>query len=287
MNNAFGIGLRSEHYQDVLDGRADGLGRIGWFEVISENYMDTQGRPLAVLEQVRRDRPVALHGVGLSIGSTDPLSPAYLGRLSALIGRIGPVIVSDHLCWTGVGGRITHDLLPLPHTEEAITHVARRLIEVQERLGRQILMENISSYIWYEQSEMPEWEFLGEIVRRSGCGILLDVNNIHVNSVNHGFDPLEFVRNIPGEAVGQIHLAGHTDMGTYLFDTHSAPVCDAVWELYGQTVAHLGREIPTLIERDAEIPPLAVLIAESERARTVSDRALASLNPAAGEATRR
>ncbi len=270
----YGVGLRTDHYRDVLEGNAR---EAGWFEVISENYMDTSGRPLAVLETVRRDRPVVLHGVGLSIGSTDPLQPEYLERLKVLVERIEPPFVSDHLCWTGAGGRNTHDLLPMPHTEEAIAHIVCRVGEVQEFLGRQILLENISSYIWYEQSEMPEWEFLAEIVRRSGCGILLDVNNIYVNSVNHGFDPWSFVRSVPEASVQQIHLAGHTDMGSYLFDTHNAPVCEAVWNLYRRTIAHFGREVPTLIEWDSELPPVSELMDECRRAKEAARSALAGL----------
>ncbi len=275
MNEGFGIGLRTEHYQEVLDGRASEPDGADWFEVISENYMDTGGRPLAVLEAVRRDRLVVLHGVGLSIGSTDPVSGRYLERLKALIERIQPPLVSDHLCWTGVGGHNTHDLLPMPHTAGAIDHVVRRVSQVQEVLGRQILLENISSYIWYEQSEMPEWEFLSAIVKKSGCGILLDVNNIYVNSVNHNFDPTEFVRNVPLESVHQIHLAGYTDMGTYLFDTHNALVSPPVWELYKTTIARLGRLVPTLVEWDSELPPLADLLAENGRARRAAAAALA------------
>ncbi len=271
MTLGYGIGLRAEHYQPVLEGRASAA---DWFEVISENYMDTGGRPLAVLERVRQDRPVVLHGVGLSIGSVDPLSEQYLTRLKQLAGRIEPPLVSDHLCWTGTGGHNTHDLIPLPHTAEAIEHVARRVVQVQESLGRQILLENISSYIWYEQSEMPEWEFLAEITKRSGCGILLDVNNVYVNSVNHSFDPARFIDSIPAESVRQIHLAGHTDMGSYLFDTHNAPICPEVWSLYGRAIGRLGREVPTLIEWDSELPPVDELLAEAGRAREASERAL-------------
>ena len=259
-----GVGLRTEHYDDIL--RA--WPRVDWFEAISENFMDTGGRPLHVLEEIRRRYPVALHGVSLSIGSTDPLNQVYLSRLKALADRIDPAIVSDHLCWTSVDGDQLHDLLPLPLTEESIRHVAGRVVEVQEFLGRRILLENISTYVTYQHSAMPEWEFLKEVAERSGCGILLDLNNVYVNAYNHQFDPREFLRHIPGELVGQFHLAGHTNLGSYLFDTHSAPVIDEVWELYRSALASWG-PVTTLIEWDEQIPPLARLAEEAEKARAM------------------
>src|SRR3990167_4547356 len=216
--------------------------------------MDSGGRPLRVLEAVRRRYPVALHGVSLSIGSADPLDPAYLERLKALADRIDPAIVSDHLCWTGVEGGQLHDLLPLPFTEEAIRHVAGRVERVQESLGRRILLENVSAYVTYRHSTMPEWEFLAAVAERSGCGILLDLNNVYVNAYNHQFDPFEYLRRIPGGLVGQFHLAGHTDMGGYLFDTHSRPVIDQVWALYREALTRWG-PVTTLIEWDEDIPP--------------------------------
>jgi len=266
----FGAGLRAEHYPDVLAGRAG----VDWFEAISENYMDTGGRPLAVLEAVRRDYPVALHGVGLSIGSIDPLDENYLGRLSALVRRIDPALVTDHLCWTGVDGRSLFDLLPLPYTAEALAHVVSRVQRVQEMLGRPILLENPSTYIAYRASMMPEHEFLSEVAEESGCGILLDVNNVYVGATNHGFDAGKYIDAIPAGKVGQIHLAGHTDTGTYLFDTHSAPVADAVWDLYTHALRRFG-EVSTLIEWDAEIPPIDRLCEEVERARHVARAAAA------------
>lgn len=263
----YGVGLRAPHYAEVLAG---GAASVDWFEAITENYMDSGGRPLAVLEGVRRNYPVALHGVGLSIGSTDRFDDGYLERLAALVNRIEPVLVSDHLCWTGVGGRNVHDLLPLPYTMEAVVHVAERVDRVQTRLGRRILLENVSSYVGFSHSEMSEWQFVVEVAERADCELLLDVNNIFVNSVNHGFDPYDYVRAVPSERIRQIHLAGHSDRGTFLFDTHDAPVCGSVWELYAETIALAGCEVSTLIEWDAEIPPLLELCAEAERASSLA-----------------
>ena len=259
-----GIGLRSQHYPDILGHWPS----MDWFEAISENYMDTGGRPLHVLEQVRHHYPVALHGTALSIGSTDPLNPDYLNRLKRLVDRIDPFIVSDHLCWSGVGRESLHDLLPLPFTEDAICHVANRVEQVQDALGRKILIENVSTYVTYRHSAMPEWEFLSQIARRSGCGILLDLNNIYVNAKNHQFDPIDYLNGVPGELVGQFHLAGHTDMGKFLFDTHSDTVLEAVWNLYREALKRWGR-VSTLIEWDENIPSFVRLCEEAEKARTI------------------
>ncbi len=259
-----GVGLRTEHYDHITSTWP----RMDWFEVISENFMDSGGRPLYVLEQVRHRYPVALHGVSLSIGSTDPLDLGYLARLKALADRIEPAIVSDHLCWTGVEGENLHDLLPLPFTEEAIRHIALRVERVQAYLGRRILIENVSTYVTARHSTMPERVFLTEIALRSGCGILLDVNNVYVNAYNHQFDPYEYLAHIPGELVGQFHLAGHTDMGSYLFDTHSAPVIDEVWALYRAALQRWGA-VTTLIEWDEHIPPFPRLAEEAEKARAI------------------
>ena len=259
-----GIGLRTEHYEDILRDWP----RVDWFEAISENFMDSGGRPLRVLEAVRARYSVALHGVSLSIGSTDPLNQEYLRRLKTLADRIDPAIVSDHLCWTGVDGENLHDLLPLPFTEEAIRHIAGRVQQVQKALGRRILLENVSTYVTYQHSTMPEWQFLSEVARRSGCGILLDLNNVYVNAYNHQFDPAEFLRGIPGELVGQFHLAGHTVRDGFLFDTHSAPVIDPVWALYRDALAAWG-PIATLIEWDEAIPPLPRLVEEADKARSI------------------
>lgn len=256
---------------------------MDWFEATSENYMTTGGRPLWVLEQVRRRAPVALHGVSMSIGSVDPLDRGYLERLKVLADRIEPSFVSDHLCWAAVERRNLHDLLPLPFTEEALDHITARVDEVQAFLGRRILLENVSSYITYSHSTLTEWDFLSEVSRRSGCGVLLDINNIYVNAVNHGFDPMEFVRGIPAAAVGYCHLAGHTNMGKWLFDTHSKPVIDPVWGLYRAALDLYGKK-STLIEWDEDIPDWDRLSEEAAKARKIHDAAPARSRAAAGEA---
>jgi uncharacterized protein (UPF0276 family) len=262
----FGVGLRAEHYDDLL-GAAP---RVDWLEAITENYMDTGGRPLRVLERLRRDVPVALHGVALSIGSADPLDGRYLAALRALVRRIEPALVTDHLCWTGVGGRSLFDLLPLPLTEEALDHVVERTRRVQDLLGRRILLENPSTYFAYRHSTIPEPEFLSELAERADCGLLVDVNNVHVSAFNLGFDPWAYIDALPAERVGQIHLAGFTDLGSHLFDTHSAPVHEDVWKLYAHAVGRFGA-VATLVEWDADIPPLERLCAEAERARRVAE----------------
>jgi len=258
----FGAGLRAEHYQDVLENRHS----LDWFEAISENHMDSGGRPLHVLQQVRAEHPVALHGVSLSIGSTDPLDRDYLRRLRSLIDRIEPALVTDHLCWCGVEGNALYDLLPLPYTEEALAHVAERVSQVQDALGGRRLLENPSTYVAFAHSTIAEHEFLAELARRADCGILLDVNNVYVTAENLALDPVEYIDGIPHDRVGQFHLAGFTDMGTYLFDTHSAPVDDDVWELY-RYACNRFPDVPTLVEWDADIPPLDRLCNEVERAR--------------------
>jgi uncharacterized protein (UPF0276 family) len=271
-----GIGLRPKHFPQLWDGTA----RVDWFEAISENYLVGGGRPIAALERARTLAPVVLHGVSLSIGSTDPLDDAYLTALGALVARIEPAFVSDHLCWSGVGGRYAHDLLPLPYTEEALDHVVGRVSHVQERLGRQILLENVSSYLTFAHSTLAEWEFLAAVAERADCGLLLDVNNVYVSARNHGFSASAYLDGLPADRVGQIHLAGHTDMGTYLFDTHDGPVIDAVWDLYRQAVRRFGR-VSTLVEWDDRIPELPVVGAEAERARAVEAEVMEALDAAA------
>jgi len=270
-----GIGLRPKHFPQLWDGTA----RVDWFEAISENYMVAGGRPLAALERARALAPIVLHGVSLSIGSTDPLDEAYLGALQALVARVEPAWISDHLCWSGVGGRYAHDLLPLPYTEEALAHVVRRVVTVQERLGRQILLENVSSYLTYTHSTLAEWEFLGAVAERADCGLLLDVNNVYVSAVNHGFDPEAYLAGLPAERVGQIHLAGHSNMGAYLFDTHDGPVIEPVWDLYRRAVRRFGR-VSTLVEWDDRIPALDVVCAEAERARAAEAEVLGGVDAA-------
>ena len=265
----FGLGLRPVHYAEILEGQP----RVDWFEAISENYMVPGGRPLHMLMRVRERWPVALHGVSLSVGSTDPLDLAYLDRLKALAERVEPAWISDHLCWTGVNGVNLHDLLPLPYTEEALDHVVSRVAQIQERLGRQILLENVSSYVTFAHSAVPEWEFLAEVARRADCLLLLDVNNIHVSAFNNEFDPIAYLDAVPAERVRQIHLAGHENHGTHIIDTHDHPVIDPVWTLYGEAVRRFGA-VATMIERDDHIPPLAELERELDRARAVSAEAL-------------
>ena len=269
----FGLGLRPQHYPAILGGVPELAGAIDWFEVISENYMVEGGRPLAKLMAVRARYPMVMHGVSLSIGSTDPLNMDYLARLKALAARLEPAIISDHLCWTGVAGLNMHDLLPLPLTEEALAHVAVRVDQVQSFLGRAIALENASTYVTFAEDAMPEWEFLREIARRTGCRLLLDVNNVHVNAFNHDFRATDYIDAIPREAVAYIHLAGHEDNRTYLIDTHDHPVVEDVWQLYAYAIQRLG-PVATMIERDDKIPPLEELVRELAHARAVAAAAL-------------
>ena len=266
----FGLGLRVDHYDAILAGNP----AIDWLEVLSENYLVPGGRPLHYLMRFRERYPLAMHGVSLSIGSSAPLDYEYLRQLKGLAERVQPAWISDHLCWTGVAGRNTHDLLPLPYTEEALTHVAERVRTVQDFLGRRILLENVSSYVTFRDSQLTEWQFLTEIATRADCLVLLDVNNIYVSAVNHQFDPLEYLNAIPVERVQQIHLAGHESHGDYLVDTHDHPVPDPVWQLYAAAVRRFG-PVSTMIERDDHIPPLEELCAELDAARTLCARALA------------
>jgi len=266
----FGLGLRVEHYEAILAGEP----HVDWFEVLTENYLVPGGKPLHYLMRMRERYPLVMHGVSMSIGSTAPLDRDYLRQVKALAARVEPAWISDHLCWTGVAGRNTHDLLPLPYTEEALAHVVERVRTVQDILGRRILLENVSSYVAFCDSALSEWGFLAEIAARADCLILLDVNNIYVSSVNHEFDPLEYLNAIPAERVQQIHLAGHENHGDYLVDTHDQPVPDAVWSLYAEALKRFGT-VPTMIERDANIPPLAELEAELRIARRLAERAVA------------
>ncbi len=261
----FGLGLRTDHYQSVLDERPP----VDWFEILSENYMVGGGKPLHFLDRIRADYPMVMHGVSLSVGSTDPLNRDYLRELKTLVARVEPHWVSDHLCWTGVDGRNLHDLLPLPYTDEAVRHVAERVMQVQEYLGRRILLENVSSYLSYQASEMTEWEFLGAVAEAADCLILLDINNIYVSSHNHGFDPMAYLNAIEPQRVMQFHLAGHTWHDRIIVDTHDQPVIDPVWALYAAAVRRFGA-VSTMIERDDNIPPLAELLAELDRARQIA-----------------
>ena len=260
----FGLGLRPNHYDAILEDKPN----IDWFEIITENYLIDGGKPLFYLDKIRENYPIAMHGVSLSIGSTDPIDMSYLAQVKALSERIEPIWISDHLCWTGVDKLNMHDLLPLPYTATAIEHVVARINQVQEFLQRRILIENVSSYLTYQESAMPEWEFLAEITRRADCYILFDINNIYVSSINHAFDPLEYINKMPSERIYQIHLAGHTDHGDYIIDTHDAPVISAVWELYTETIQRFG-PISTMIERDDHIPELNILLKELDTARQI------------------
>jgi uncharacterized protein len=257
-----GIGLRTVHFGEILSGRP----AIDWFEVLSENFMDTGGRPLFVLEQVVERYPVALHGVSLSVGSTDALDRGYLQKLKALAKRTRARWVSDHLCWTGVLGRNTHDLLPLPYDRATLRHVTRRVKQVQDALERPLVLENPSTYLEYARSTMTEWEFLSELCDATGCGLLLDVNNVYVSSYNHGFDARQYIDGIPADRVVQVHLAGHTNEGTHILDTHSGRAIPQVWKLYERLVARTG-PVSTLFEWDASIPPLATVVREAAKAR--------------------
>jgi len=259
-----GIGLRAPHCRDIVASRPD----IGWVEVHSENYFVDGGQPHQFLERIRLDYPLSLHGVGLGLGSTAPLDVGHLRKLKRLSERYEPGLVSEHLCWNAAGGRHLNDLLPLPYTEEALAHVCRRIDEAQNIIGRQLLIENVSSYLQFRHSTIPEWEFLAEVSRRSGSAILLDVNNIHVSAVNHGFDPSTYLAAVPAAAVREIHLAGFDDTGACLIDTHGTPVAAEVWSLYREAVARIGPR-PTLIEWDTDIPPLDVLLAEASKAAVI------------------
>jgi len=265
-NPGFGLGLRTTHYEQILAERP----RVDWFEALSENYMVRGGKPLYYLERIRADYPLVLHGVSMSIGSTDPLDFEYLKALKRLIDRFEPSWVSDHLCWTGVARQNIHDLLPLPFTREAVRHVASRIQRVQDFLGRPILIENVSSYVNFNQSEMSEWEFLSEIAERADCLLLLDVNNVYVSAFNHGFDARQYIDALPRQRIQQIHLAGHSNCGTHIIDTHDAPIIDEVWMLYAHTIETLG-PVATMIERDDNIPDLTTLVGELDDARAIAE----------------
>ena len=264
-NLGFGLGLRKEHYENVLADRP----AVDWFEVITENYLVAGGKPLHYLHRIRADYPMVMHGVSLGIGGTDPLNIDYLRQVKELAARIEPEWISDHLCWTGVNGISLHDLLPLPYTEEAIRHVVERVARVQDFLGRRMLLENVSSYVSYAHSEMAEWEFLEAVAERADCLILLDINNIYVSAFNHGFDPREYLDNVPAERVWQFHIAGHLNLGDTIIDTHDDAVIEPVWKLYEAAVRRFGA-VSTMIERDDNIPPFEELLAELAMARRVA-----------------
>ena len=268
MIRGFGLGLRPQHYSEVLDSRP----AVDWFEIISENYLVAGGKPLYFLDRIRELYPLVMHGVSLSIGSTAPLDFEYLAQLKALAMRVRPGWISDHLCWTGVGETNLHDLMPLPYTGEALRHVATRIAQVQDFLGQRILIENVSSYVTYRSSEMTEWEFIAALTAQADCDLLLDVNNVYVSSINHGFDARAFLDAIPHARVRQMHLAGHSQRGDFLIDTHDAAVAQPVWDLYRHAARRFG-PVPTMIERDGNIPARAQLLAELDSARRIASLA--------------
>ena len=270
----FGLGLRTEHYSYIREHKPD----VDWFEILSENYMVPGGKPLDHLDNIRNDYPMVMHGVSLSIGSTDPLDSDYLKNLKQLMQRVQPQWISDHLCWTGVNDTNSHDLLPLPYNEDTIAHVVDRVLQVQDTLGQRILLENLSSYVTYNSSEVTEWEFFNEIARRADCHILLDINNIFVSAHNHQFDPVDYLNGIDIDRVMQFHLAGHSYNGEMIIDTHDHDVCDPVWSLYATALKRFGA-VSTMIERDDDIPEFPQLrqelaIAEDIAARTLPAKAL-------------
>ncbi|MDE3037947.1 MAG: DUF692 domain-containing protein [Pseudomonadota bacterium] len=259
----FGLGLRAPHYDTILAERPKG---VEWFEIISENFIEAHRGYRQFLADLRQDYPIVMHGVSLSIGSTDPLNTEYLKKLGALADFLQVPWLSDHLCWTGIGGKNTHDLLPVPYTEKALKHIAGRVRQVQDVLQRPLVLENPSSYVTFADSSMPEWEFMARLAEEADCGILLDVNNVYVSAFNHRFDAKRYIDAIPAERIVQIHLAGHDHRGTHIIDTHDNYVIDAVWELYAYTLQRKGL-ISTMVEWDDNIPAFDVLLAEIDKAR--------------------
>lgn len=268
----YGLGFRVHYYQTIVEHLAAKIPGVDWFEVMTEDYLVPGGRPLYHLERLREHSPIVMHGVSLSIGGTDAIDYNYLAEVKALADRVNPVWISDHLCWTRVGGHHLHDLLPLPYTEEALKHVVERVKKVQDFLGRQILLENVSSYITYKDSQITEWEFLTAVVEQADCFVLLDINNIYVSAFNHGFNPQKYIQAVPVARVQQFHLAGHDNQGDYIVDTHDAPVVGGVWDLYAQAVQRFPHA-STLIERDGNFPPFSELLSELAHARAVGENA--------------
>lgn len=260
----FGLGLRPDHYGDYVVGRQP----VDWLEILTDNYLVPGGKPLYYLERIRRDYPVVMHGVAMNLGSSDPLDEAYLKSVKALMQRIEPELVSDHLCWTGVNNQYLHDLLPLPYTEEAICHVSERILRVQDVLGRRLTIENVSTYA-VGQAPMSEWEFFSAVVEAADCDMLVDINNIYVSGRNANFDPVEYLQQLPTDRIRQFHLAGHSDYGDHCIDTHDQPICEEVWALYAMAI-QLHGDVPVMIERDENIPELCELIAELGIARQIS-----------------
>lgn len=272
----FGLGLRTEHYLDIIENHPS----IDWFEILTENYLVPGGKPLYYLDQIKEHYPIVMHGVSMSLGSADPLNKHYMQQVKDLAARVNAKWVSDHVCWTGVHGKNTHDLLPLPYTEEAVKHFASKIRQAQDILNRPILIENASTYVTFSHSTMTEWDFLREVTELADCYLLLDINNIYVSSFNHGFDANEYLTAIPAHRVKQFHLAGHTNNGDHIIDTHDHDVIDPVWQLYAKALNHCGK-ISTMIERDDHIPPLASLMKELEQAKHIARDAFSDINPVA------
>lgn len=271
----FGLGLRTQHYADFLAHQQP----LDWLEIITDNYLIDGGKPLAVLDTIRRDYPVAMHGVAMSIGASQGVDVPYLQRVKALADRIEPLWVSDHLCWTGPGPEQLHDLYPLPYTDESARHVIAQIRHAQDVLGRRLVLENVSSYVRYRHDSASEWQFLAHIAQEADCLLLVDVNNIYVSSVNHGFDPLTYLQALPAHRVQQIHLAGHSDNGDHIIDTHDHPVAQPVWDLYAHACQRFGA-VAAMIERDDHIPPLTELLDEMATARSIAAQHMASPEPA-------
>lgn len=261
-----GVGLRTVHYQHILDEQP----AVDWFEIISENFMSTRGRPLYILDQVAERYPIAMHGVAMSLGSTDDLDMEFLKRLKAVVDRIDPAWVGDHVCWTGVAGRNSHDLLPMPYNEQSLAHIVERINIVQDYLGRRLVLENPSTYMTFKQSTMSEQQFIAQMANDADCGLLLDVNNVYVSCRNHGWDAMQYLEGFPFDRVVQIHLAGHTDKGTHCLDTHDGPVIDEVWQLYKKVQQQAGNRA-TLLEWDDSIPDFQTVHDEALRARAFRD----------------
>jgi len=265
----YGLGLRPEHYLEFVASRQ----RVDWLEILSDNYLVPGGKPLFYLDKIRCDYPIAMHGVAMNLGSLDPLDIDYIHSIRSLAQRVEPAVISDHICWTGFAGRRLHDLLPLPYTEEAVNHLSTRIRQVQDILGRRLVIENVSSYMEAD-TPLREWEFVSAIAEAADCELLVDINNIYVSGHNHGFDPREYLQALPKHRVRQFHLAGHSQSGALRIDTHDQPVCDGVWELYRHAV-ELFEYVPVMIERDGNIPPLADLIQELDQARHFAKKSLA------------
>lgn len=261
----FGLGLRADHYADFVSSPQ----RVDWLEILSDNYLVPGGKPLYYLDKIRADYPMAMHGVAMNLGSCDPLDIEYIKSIKTLAQRVEPAVISDHLCWSGFAGKRLHDLLPLPYTEEAIKHVAERIMQVQDILGRRLVVENVSSYL-EANTALNEWEFYNAVAEAADCELLVDINNIYVSSRNHGFDPLDYLQAMPAKRIRQFHLAGHSDYGDYCIDTHDHPICADVWQLYEQAIALFGA-VPTMIERDDDIPPLSELVDELDYARALTE----------------